>query len=49
MRDIYPLTIFRMQNIVIVLRNGMTVDAVALLPMTLFLTVLRHENVEIDA
>jgi hypothetical protein len=49
MRDIYPLLIFRMQNIVILLRNGIIVDAVALLPMTLFLTALRLEKVALDA
>jgi hypothetical protein len=48
MRDIYPLATFRMQNIVILLRNGMIVDAVALLPMTLFLTALRLEKVTLD-
>jgi hypothetical protein len=49
MRDIYPLTIFRMQNIVTLLRNGMIVDAVPLLPMTLFFTARRLEKVALDA
>jgi hypothetical protein len=49
MRDIYPIMIFRMQNIVILLRNGMIVDAIALLPMTLFLTALRLEKIALDA
>jgi hypothetical protein len=49
MRDISPLTIFRMQNIVIALRNGMIVDAVALLPMTLFLTIVILEKHALDA
>jgi hypothetical protein len=39
MRDIYPLPIFRMQNIAMLLHNGMIVGAIALLLMTLFLTV----------
>jgi hypothetical protein len=49
MRDIYPLTIIHVQNIVILLRSGMIVDAVALHPMTLFLTALRLEKVALDA
>jgi hypothetical protein len=49
MRNIYPLTVFRMQNIVILLRNAMIVDAVAFFPMTLFLTALRLEKVARDA
>jgi hypothetical protein len=49
MRDIYPIMIFRMQNIVILLRNVMIVDAAALLPMALFLTTLRLERVALDA
>jgi hypothetical protein len=40
-RDIYLLLIFHVQNITVLLRNGMVVDAIALLPMTLFLTALR--------
>jgi hypothetical protein len=38
-----------LQNIVIFLRTGMIVDAVALLPMTLFLTALRLEKRALDA
>jgi hypothetical protein len=49
MRDIYPFTIFRMQNIVILLSNGMIVDAIAMLLMTLFLTALRLEKVALNA
>jgi hypothetical protein len=49
MRDIYPLTIFRMQNIVILRLNGMIVGVVALLSMTLFLTALKLEKVALDA
>jgi hypothetical protein len=47
--DIFPLTIFRMQNIMILLRSGMAIDAVALLQMTLFLTALRLKKVALDA
>jgi hypothetical protein len=49
MRDIYPLAVFCMQNIVIPLRNSMIVGIVALLPMTFFLTALRLEKVALDA
>jgi hypothetical protein len=49
MRDIYPLKIFRMQNLVTLLRNGMIVDAVALLLMALFFTARRLEKVSLDA
>jgi hypothetical protein len=48
-RDIYPLTIFRMQHTVVLLGKGMIVDAVTLLSMTLFLTALRLERVALDA
>jgi hypothetical protein len=44
MREIYPLPIFRMQNIVILPRNSMIVNAVALLSMTLFLTALSESD-----
>jgi hypothetical protein len=47
-RDIYPLTIFRMQNIVILLRHSMIVEGLALLQMTLFLTAFRLERVALD-
>jgi hypothetical protein len=40
MKDTHPLTIFRVQNSVILMGNGMTINAVALLPMTLFFTTL---------
>jgi hypothetical protein len=36
-RDIYTFTTFRIQSIVILLRNGMIVDAAASLPMNLLL------------
>jgi hypothetical protein len=49
MRDIYLFTIVRMQNIVLLLRNGMIADAVTSLPMTLFLTALRLEKIALDA
>jgi hypothetical protein len=49
MRDIYPLTIFRMQNMMILQRNGMIVDAVALLSMTFVLIALRLEKVALGA
>jgi hypothetical protein len=49
MRDIQWLAIFRMQNIVILLCNGMIVDATALPRMSLFLTALKLEKVALDA
>jgi hypothetical protein len=45
MRDIYYLSVLCVQNIAIFLHNGMIVDAIALLPMTRFLTGLRPEKV----
>jgi hypothetical protein len=48
MRDIYPLSISHEQNITMPLQNGMIVEAIALLPITLFLTVLRLERVTLD-
>jgi hypothetical protein len=45
MGDIYPLTVFRVQTILILLRNDIVFDAVALSSMTLFLTALRHDEI----
>jgi hypothetical protein len=42
------LTIFRLQNIVTLLRNGMIVEG-ALLPMTRFLTTLRLDKAALGA
>jgi hypothetical protein len=49
MRAIYPLSVFCVRTIAILLHNGMIVDAIALLPMTLFLTALRLEKVALVA
>jgi hypothetical protein len=48
-RDIYLLPIFRMQNIMILLRNEIIVDAVALFPMSILLTAPTLETVALDA
>jgi hypothetical protein len=49
MKDIYPLSIFHVQNITGLLRNEMIVEAIALLPMTFFLTALRFERIVLHA
>jgi hypothetical protein len=49
MRNAYPLSIFCVQNITMLLHNGMIVRAIALLPVTLFLTDLRLEKVVLGA
>jgi hypothetical protein len=48
-KDIYPLSIFHVQNIATFLDNGMIVQPIALFPMILFLTALRLEKIALDA
>jgi hypothetical protein len=49
MRVILPLSVSWVQNIPIVMQNGMIVDAIALFLMALSLTALRFEKVAFDA
>jgi hypothetical protein len=48
MRIIYPLSIFHVQTLVMVLHNVMIVHVIALLPMMFYFTALRLEKVALN-
>jgi hypothetical protein len=45
MRDYYPLTIMRVENIVALIEQDTTVKAIALLPLSLYLRPIRLETI----